>query len=392
MLNFKHATVFLADEILEDGAVRVDDGCIQAVMPSNQLPSLPNSQAIDASGMFLVPGFIDLQINGAFGQDFTRSPKAIWMVAEQLPRHGVTAFLPTIITSPPGIVVEAQRVLDKPPRHFSGSKPLGLHVEGPFLNPAKKGAHNRLYMSHPSPAMVVDWYPAYNVQLVTLAPELPGAIRTIEALCKQGVVVSAGHSLANFEEAQAGISSGIRYGTHLFNAMPALDHYDPGLIGSLMTDERVTIGLIADGVHMHPALVRLISQAIGYHRLNLVTDAMAALEMPAGVYQLGDFAVTVDGISARLENDTLAGSILSLDTALRNLITFTSCTLEEALSTITTVPAKLLGISSKKGEIAPGFDADLVLLSSDLTVMATIVAGEIVFKNDCWESRMCQVL
>ncbi len=161
--------------------------------------------------------------------------------------------------------------------------------------------------------------------------------------------------------------------------MPALGHRDPGLPGALLTDERTTVGLIADGIHTHPAIVKLVWQALGPARLNLVTDAMAALGMAPGVHLLGDFEVTVDGTSARLADSTLAGSILSLDQALRNLIAFTGCSLSEALATITTTPAKALGLATERGRIAPGQIADLVLLSPDLHVQMTLVAGEVVY-------------
>ena len=175
---------------------------------------------------------------------------------------------------------------------------------------------------------------------MTLAPELPGALEFVESLTKNGVLVSAGHSMANFAEATAGFDTGIRYGTHLFNAMPPLEHRKPGLAGTLLTDNRPVVGFIADGVHTHPAVIKLVWNALGAARLNLVTDAMAALGMGPGTHLLGDYEVFVDDTSCRLANGTLAGSILSLDEALRNLIRFGGCSLEEALPTVTTTPAR----------------------------------------------------
>jgi N-acetylglucosamine-6-phosphate deacetylase len=217
------------------------------------------------------------------------------------------------------------------------------------------------------------------VRLVTLAPELPGALDVIRVLAERGVLVSAGHSLATYEEAEAGFAAGIRYGTHLFNAMPALQHREPGLPGALLTDPRITAGMIADGIHTHPAIVRLAWQVLGSARLNLVTDAMAALGMPPGRHLLGDFAVDVDATSARLADGTLAGSVLAQDQALRNLIAFTGCSLAEALPALTTTPARALGLSAERGRIAPGQVADLVLLSPDLEVETTIAEGKIVY-------------
>ena len=358
------------------GAVVIENGRIQTIAPS----PLPNVETLDAEGKFLVPGFIDLQVNGAFGRDFTQNPATIWEVAAGLPRYGVTSFLPTVITSPLETTNEAQRVMEIRPSSFRGAEPLGLHLEGPFLNPGKKGAHNPAYLQRPSLEWVAGWSPEHHVRLVTLAPELPGATAVIEALVDRGVVVSAGHSLATFAAAEAGFDAGIRYGTHLFNAQSPIHHREPGLPGALLTDERATIGLIPDGIHVHPALVKLVWKAAG-DRLTLVTDAMAALGMPPGEYELGDFTVTVDETTCRLPDGTLAGSILSLDTAVRNLIAFTGCALSQALTTVTTIPARLLGLDGRKGQIAPGYDADLVLLTPDLQAVTTVVGGEIVFQR-----------
>ena len=263
--------------------------------------------------MVVVPGFIDLQVNGAFGKDFTADPTAIWDVAREYARYGVTSFLPTIITSPLDNIAAAQAVVCRPPAGFRGCEPLGLHVEGPFLNPARKGAHNPDFLRPPTLDAVANWAPQTGVRLVTLAPELPGALEVIRSLAARGVVVSAGHSMATYAEALAGFDAGIRYGTHLFNAMPPLAHREPGLPGALLTDERVAAGFIPDGIHTHPAIIRLAWKQLGPERFSMVTDCMAALGMGPGRHMLGDFEVIVDETSARLADGTLAGSILSLD-------------------------------------------------------------------------------
>ena len=255
---------------------------------------------------------------------------------------------------------------------------MGLHIEGPFINPQKKGAHNPNYIQLPTLKAVADWSPATHVRLVTLAPEREGALPVISALAERGVIVSAGHSMATFAEAQAGFDAGIRYGTHLFNAMPPLHHREPALPAALLEDERITIGIIPDSIHVHPALLKLVWQ-LAPERLNVVTDAMAALGMPAGQYDLGDFTVMVDATTCRLPDGTLAGSILPMNTAVHNLITFTNCTLAQALATVTTIPAQRLGIAHQKGFIAPHFDADLVLLDKQLNVQTTIVNGSVVY-------------
>jgi N-acetylglucosamine-6-phosphate deacetylase len=369
------ANILTPHGVIENGVV-VADGRITAVSSSSFSPA-----TIHAPDHFLVPGFIDLQLNGAFGLDFTQQPETIWEVAARLPQYGITGFLPTVITSPLVTVQRAQEVLGQRPFAFSGAEPWGLHLEGPFLNPQKKGAHNPDHMQRPTLKAIADWLPETHVRLVTLAPELPGALPVITALAERGIIVSAGHSMASFAEAKAGFAAGVRYGTHLFNAMPGLHHREPGLIGALLADERVTLGIIPDGIHVHPALLKLAWQAAG-PRLNVVTDAMAALGMPPGKYDLGDFQVTVDEATCRLPDGTLAGSILGMDTAVRNLISYTGCTLAEAITTVTTIPADLLGLGQQKGRIAPGYDADLVLLTPDLQVAMTFVHGDVIYKRD----------
>jgi len=382
MLYIHHATIFTPHRRIDDGALLIEDAHIAAVGTVDEVAPPPGSRAIDATGLVLVPGFIDLQINGGFGHDFTADPTTIWSVARRLPRYGVTSFLPTIITSPPETLTAAQNVLEQPPpADYAGAIPLGLHIEGPFLNPKKKGAHNPAYLRLPQLAAADGWSSVRRVRLVTLAPELPGALDVIAALVERGIVVGVGHSMATYAEARAGFEAGARYGTHLFNAMPPLRHREPGLIGALLTEPRATVGLIVDGIHVHPAVVNLVWRAVGGARLNLVTDAMAALGMPPGRFLLGELEVIVDETGARLPDGTLAGSILSLDAAVWNLMRFTGCSLGEALPTVTTTPAALLGLSDQIGRLIPGSAADLVLLTPDFNVVMTIVHGNPVYIN-----------
>lgn len=380
MLYIHHATTYTPAVAIADSAVLVDRGRIVAVGPAADVACPAGATRLDAHGLILAPGFIDLQFNGGFGHDFTADPSAIWTVAAQYARYGVTAFLPTIITSPLETIAAAREIVMHAPADFRGTLPLGLHVEGPFLNVKKKGAHNPNYLRPPSLEAVRDWSPETGVQIVTLAPELPGALDVIRSLVGRGVVVSAGHTMATYDEAIAGFDAGIRYGTHLFNAMPAFVHREPGLPGALLADPRVTVGFIADGIHTHPSVIGVVWRALEGRRMSLVTDAMAALGMPAGRHLLGDYDVYVDETSARLADGTLAGSILSLDQALRNVIQVTGCTLNEALAGMTTTAARVLGQEEERGRVAPGSRADLVLLTPDLHVHSTIVAGEVVYE------------
>jgi len=364
-----------------DQAVYIENGQIIAVDHPAVLACPPGASVLDGQFGTLTPGFIELQINGAFGFDFTEQPENIWQVGSLLPRFGVTTFLPTVVTSPLPKVARAMQVIKAgPPDGYRGAQLLGLHIEGPFLNPAKKGAHNAKYLRLASPELVQDWSPANGVRLVTLAPELPGALATISSLTQRGVVVSAGHSIASRSEAEAGIAAGIRWGTHLFNAQPALEHRASNLTGVLLTDDRVGFGIIADGVHVDPLMVKLAWKAKGGHGFTLVTDAMAALGMPPGPARLGDFDVIVDATSPRLADGTLAGSILTEDAGLRNLMQFTSCTLAEALPALTSTPAALLGLADR-GRIDSGMRADFVLLDENRQVMATLAGGEIIYER-----------
>ncbi len=376
MIYIHNTTLNTPSGMLDHGAMIISGEKITTLGPERDIPCPPNTPRFDAKGQYLVPGFIDLQINGAFGMDFTFDPESIWQVGEHLIHFGVTSFLPTIISSPPETTIKAQEVIHKrPPTGYHGARVIGLHLEGPYLNPEKCGAHNPDYLRLPEPEIYGHWSPATFVRLVTLAPELPGAITAVQTLVKHGVVVSAGHSQASLSQSHAGFDAGIRYGTHLFNAMPAFDHRQPGLVGALLADQRLTSGMIVDGIHTHPVTVELAHKALGALRFSLVTDAMAALGMPPGEYQLGGRKVYVDGLSAKLADGILAGSLLSLDQALRNLIKFTSCSPEEALAAITKVPARLLGLNSSLGNLVVAAKADLVLLSPDLQVTTVWLNG-----------------
>lgn len=377
MFAITHVSIVTEHEFIDEGMVVVENGRITAIESSTH-PI--NCQTFNGSGMMLAPGFIDLQLNGGFGHDFTDDPATIWRVAAQLPQFGVTSFLPTIITCPLGMVARAQNTLTSPPANFKGATPLGLHVEGPFLHPLKRGAHKAGYLQLPDETAVSNWRPETGVRLVTVAPELYNATSFIQQLNKQGVVVSAGHSTASYEEAQAGLAAGIRYGTHLFNAMPSLNHRTPGLVGALLTDDRAMIGLIPDGIHVHPAMVKMIWQAVGNGRLTLVTDSMAAMGMPPGNYQIGNAEVQVTDDTSTLLDGTLAGSIVTMDAALQKFIQFAQCRFQDALPLVTQNPARLLNESSI-GRMAVGCQADLVLLSASGEVQATFIDGELVFNK-----------
>jgi N-acetylglucosamine-6-phosphate deacetylase len=288
---------------------------------------------------------IDLQVNGAGGYDLTIEPESVWKVGEELTRFGVAAFLPTLVSPPWEIVHRAQEaILAGPPSGYQGATPLGWHVEGPFLSPKHAGAHDPASLRYPTVEAVKDWSPQTGIRVASLAPELRGALDVVRTLVGNGVVVSAGHSAATYQEAQAGFDAGIRMVTHLFNAMAPLDRREPGLIGAALADDRITVCLIPDGVHVHPTLISIVRRAVGPERLAVVSDAIAALGVGPGRHHLAGREIEVDETSARLPNGILAGCIIGIDEAVRNLAAFTGCSLEEARLAATRVPERLLGL------------------------------------------------
>jgi len=333
---------------------------------------------LDGTGLVAAPGFVDLQCNGAHGIDLAGQPERLWELSTLLPRYGVTAWLPTIVTSPAETTDRALAALAAgPPEGWQGAVPLGLHLEGPFLSPDHRGAHDPRLLCPPDPVRSAGWSRAAGVALVTLAPELPDALELVEALVARGVVVSAGHTGATAEEAREAVGAGVTWVTHLWNAMAPLHHREPGLVGTALGDGRLHAGLIADGIHVDPAVVALTAAAMG-ERLVLVTDAVSALGLPPGTHRLGPVDVEVaEGRGVRLRDGTLAGSDLSLDQAVRNLVAFTGWPLARAAAAASSAPAAVLG-DPGRGGLAPGQRGDVAVLDRAGQVLATVVAGHVV--------------
>ena len=341
-----------------------------------------NGRVIDARGLTVAPGFVDLQINGGFGIDLVQSPDAVWELGARLPEHGVSSFLPTMISSRLAQRVALVDALAARPAGYVGAEPLGVHFEGPMLNPQRVGAHSEDLLVDPSLDLIEGWSRDAGVALVTLAPELPGASSVIDALQTQGVVISAGHSNANSAEAHAAFDNGVTMVTHLFNAMAPLGHRTPNLVGATLARRDVVAGLIVDGVHVDPTTVAAVWNAKASDRgVVLVTDAIAAMGQPPGKFVLGDVEVSSDGVAVRNDEGTLAGSVLTMPQAIRNLRDFTGCNLPDALMATSTVPAATIG-ATDRGEIEPGRIADLVLLNDDLDVEIAIVRGRVSFVAD----------
>jgi N-acetylglucosamine-6-phosphate deacetylase len=355
-------------------SVLIADGRI-AALDTEVVP--PEARVVRAEGLTAVPGFIELQLNGIDGNDFTSDPDSMWRVGAALGRHGITAFLPTIVTSPPGSVEGALAAWRSAPAAPDLPLPLGLHVEGPYLAPARAGAHDRSLLRHPDPDEIAGWVADGGLRMVTLAPELPGATEAIEQLVTAGVTVSVGHTDADAATTRRAIDAGARYATHLFNAMSALGHRDPGAPGALLTDDRVTVGLILDGHHLDPSVVKLVAR-VAPGRISLVSDAIAALGLGDGVHRLGNREVLVSRGRARLADGTLAGSVAGLDACVRALARVTGSA-QAAVDAVTVTPARLLG-DRERGHLDVGARGDVVLLDDELRVRMTIVAGHVAFE------------
>ncbi len=316
------------------------------------------------------PGFVDLQVNGFGGVDFLDAdPAGYARAGEALLETGVTAYLPTLITAPEERLVAALGAIAEGVR---GPRILGAHVEGPFLSPRRLGTHPPAARRDPDPALLERLLAAGPVRLVTLAPELPGALELVDLLVARGVVVSVGHSDATAEEATAAFDRGVRTVTHLFNAMRPFTHRDPGIAGAALARPDVAVQIILDGVHLAPDTVRVVWRAAA-GRLALVTDAVAGAGASDGSYQLGDVAVEVrDGV-VRRDDGVLAGSVLTMIEAVRNLHAL-GVPLEDALDAATRVPAGI--VAADAGRIAVGAPADVVVLSEELDVERVLVGGE----------------
>jgi N-acetylglucosamine-6-phosphate deacetylase len=364
---------------LEPGYVLVTDGVVTeaGAGPPPHAPDL----ALGAG--CLVPGLVDLQVNGCFGVDLGEVDAAGWAwVVQRLPETGTTAFLPTFVTAPLAELGRALRFAsvfagDAP----AGARMLGVHLEGPFLAPGRAGAHHREWIVPPSPAAVADLLAAGAgvLRVMTLAPEVAGGLAAVAALASAGVVVSVGHSDATARQVAAAADAGARMVTHLFNAQRPLHHREPGVVGQALADSRLTSGLIADLRHVAGAVCAL-AFAAAPGRICLVTDAAAPAGMPPGRYRLGGETVEVppgDDQPPRLADGTLAGSVLRMDRAVANMVA-AGVGLAEAVAAASRIPADLIG-RPDLGRLTPGAAADLVWLGDDLRTRATWVAGEQVY-------------
>jgi N-acetylglucosamine-6-phosphate deacetylase len=382
-------TADAGSRILTPGYVMVTGDRVTAVA-QGQPPRTPDIAL--PTGM-LLPGLVDLQVNGYFGEEFLTAGADGWArVTTRLPRTGTTALLPTFVTAPPGVLAAGLRTASALiPARPAGSRVLGVHVEGPFISAVRKGAHNAAWIAEPTPAAVAELLEAGQgvLRLVTLAPELTGAMAAITTLTEAGVLVSVGHSDATARQVAQAADHGARMVTHLFNAQRPLHHREPGVVGQALTDPRLTSGLVTDLRHVS-ARVCVLAFNAAPGRICAVTDAAACAGMPPGRYKLGGEPIELppgDGEPPVRGDGTLAGSGLRMDAAVANMVT-AGIGLAEAVAAASRIPADLIG-RPDLGRIEPGAAADLAWLGDDLRTRATWIGGELVYAQGGADGGLC---
>jgi N-acetylglucosamine-6-phosphate deacetylase len=333
---------------------------------------------------WICPGFVDIHMHGIAGCDtMDGTPESLMTISRALARFGVTSFLATTMTASYAELEKAIRNIAAVSRAGTeGAAVAGIHLEGPWINPRYKGAQNEAHIVAPKLAEVRRLYELAGglLKVVTIAPEQPEALEAIRWLKEQGVIVSAGHTGATFAQAQHAVECGVQHFTHCFNAMTGLHHREPGVVGAAMVHEQLSTELIADGEHVHPAVMRILYRLKSFGRLALVSDSMRAAALGDGVYDLGGQAVHVRGTQAKLADGTLAGSILTLNRAVQNMVTLCGVPLPEAVAMASQTPAEIVGLGGQKGRLEAGCDADITVLNLSYGVEATYVMGRQVYR------------
>ena len=368
--------IILPDSIVEGRALLFDE---KIAGLSETVPE--GAEIIDAKGRYVAPGLVDIHIHGYLGEDTSDgSVEGIRKMAEGIVKNGVTAWLPTTMTVSYDDLrraFNAVRALMDKKNNPKGAQIMGVHAEGPFINPSKKGAQAVEYIRPADAPFLIE--NSDVIRIVTIAPEMPGALDCIrEVTEKTSILVSMGHTAANYETAKAGIEAGVRHATHLFNAMTPLNHRDPGVVGASLADDRVSTELIADTFHISPDLFGLVAKVKG-NNLILITDCTRAGGLEDGEYTLGGQPIFVKGIECRLADGTIAGSVLKLNNAIRNMRDHTSLPLEQIVRMASINAARCIGLDKTKGSLEAGKDADIILADENFAVSETIIAGETVW-------------
>ncbi len=378
-LLIKNCRLYEAAENAPLCSVLVRDGTIEKVGRISRA-----DQVLDAGGRILAPGLIDVHIQGAGGADtLDATPEALTTIARTCARFGVTSFLATTVYKPGQENRHLKVAAECVGHDLGGARLLGTHLEGPFISPQKRGMIQPDCLTLPSAALLDDIYASLGdtLKMMTVAPELPGSAEIVRLLLDHGTVVSFGHSKATYDETIRGFEMGITHVTHLFNAMASLHHRDPGPLAAIFERPDITCQVITDGVHIHPSVLRLAFNALGPKRFVTITDGMHALGLPDGHYVYNKLEYESKNGAARYKDGTLIGTALGLSQLLARLTQLTPCAVPDAIKTVTENAAQVLGLGQTKGTIAPGRDADLVILDKDLTVYATLVAGQVVYQR-----------
>jgi N-acetylglucosamine-6-phosphate deacetylase len=362
-------------------SLRLQGGTIQDMSRTIESDSDP---VMDARGRLLVPGFIEVHIQGAGGADILDATEAsLRAIAHACARYGTTAYLATTVFKPGQTNHHLPFAADHVNRDLGGARLLGIHLEGPFISTVKRGMIQPECLGPPALDILDEIYDlcGEHLSMMTISPELPNCAPIIQSLMRRKTIASLGHTHATYEETLAAFASGIHHVTHLFNAMPGLHHREPGPLTAIFENPEVTVQIITDGVHIHPAVLGQAVRLLGPDRILTITDGMQALGLPPGKYTYNGIPYeSIDG-AARYHDGTLIGTAVGLIDLVKRLVDYSDLTLEEAVQTVTLNPARLLGLEKTKGSIAVGKDADLVLLNEDLSVHATIVAGEVVYQE-----------
>ncbi len=369
--------LILPDRIVENRAILFRDH-IEAIPETRNIPS-SGLEIYDARGKYVAPGLVDVHCHGCVGEDTSdANPDGIRKMSRALIENGVTSWLPTTMTLPLeelDTIFATLREAQKESRHkdtWHGAEILGANMEGPFINPKKKGAHKEEYIIPPSAAYVKKHRDI--IRLVTIAPEVEGAMAFIDEIHRDtDIALSMGHSAANYEQAMEAIQKGVTHTTHLFNAMTGVMHREPGMAGAALSS-RVNCELIADTFHIHPGLFQMVAKAKGKH-LVLITDCMRAGGLPDGQYDLGGQTATVSGIQCRLEDGTIAGSVLRLNKAVENFMRHTDLPIWEIVAAASLNPATAIGEDERKGSLEVGKDADIIIADENFTIQKTFVGG-----------------
>ena len=375
-----HANVYTPDDLLTDSSIEIEDGIIRDIYPTDAFESFSDS-TIDARGRVVTPGLIDIHIHGCMGSDSMDATfNALNTMSTFLGTHGVTSFLATTVTNSQENIKSALENISQYHADMDGARLLGAHIEGPYINIAFKGAQNPNHFRSPLKSEYDAWLENESVKLITIAPELAGMDEFIQACVEHNIELAIGHSSASYEQVIHAADLGVRQATHLFNGMQGLHHREPGTVGGILYDPRLYTQIIADGIHLHPAVVKLTIAAKSIDHVILITDAMRATGLPDGEYELGGQVVRVADGAARIANGSLAGSTLTMDQAIRNTIEFTGLDFQSVLMMASSAPATAMRISDRKGFIRVGSDADLAFFDSAYHVVATMVGGEFKFQ------------